>query len=258
MTKTFSIGEAAKFLNLPTSTIRYWDSIGLLTNSRNEANDYRTFTYDDLFALYDVKFIRSLGLSIKDVQGIYRKSEKKVYEVLEQTEKRLAEEIEKLKAEMTQIKQRKRHLSSTGFDLTGTHDLKIDFTKMVRADLDENFTARKYLEKNCNSGIIWQEKNQSLEYAFCIDTTFEGEIEEEILWEYNPAFDYQPVIIEIDPTDNNRNNLQEVITSLTAKGYEIQQVIGEFLVRKQYEQTSDKEYYLSWIEIKNKEKQNKQ
>ena len=116
MNETFSIGEAAKFLNLPTSTIRYWDSIGLLTNSRNEANDYRTFTYDDLFALYDVKFIRSLGLSTKDVQGIYRKSEKEVYEVLEQTEKRLAEEIERLKGEMEQIEQRKRHLSSTGFD----------------------------------------------------------------------------------------------------------------------------------------------
>ena len=257
MNETFSIGEAAKFLNLPTSTIRYWDSIGLLTNSRNEANDYRTFTYDDLFALYDVKFIRSLGLSTKDVQGIYRKSAKEVYEVLEQTEKRLAEEIERLKGEMAQIEQRKRHLSSTGFDLTGTHDLKIDFTKMVRADLDENFTARKYLEKNCNSGIIWQQKGQSLEYVFCIGTSFEDEIEEEILWEYNSAFDYQPVIIEVDPADNDRNNLQEVVRTLTAKGYDIQQVIGEFLVRKQYEHTSDKEYYLSWIEIKNKGKQNK-
>ena len=60
--ETVSIGEAARRLGVRTSTVRFWESLGLFSVGRNPANGYRQFGPHDLARLAEVARLRSLGV----------------------------------------------------------------------------------------------------------------------------------------------------------------------------------------------------
>ncbi|WP_152655704.1 MerR family transcriptional regulator [Oceanobacillus sp. CFH 90083] len=66
----FTIKKAAEKLNIPTSTIRYYDDEGLLPFIERDENGYRIFQEEDLFWLEMIGCMRSTGMSIKMLQHI--------------------------------------------------------------------------------------------------------------------------------------------------------------------------------------------
>lgn len=73
MEKNYTIKDVSELLNIPKSTIRYWDEQGLISTTRNEENGYRTFDLEDLFKIYDIDFYRKMGIPIKDMLNLYKK-----------------------------------------------------------------------------------------------------------------------------------------------------------------------------------------
>lgn len=66
--KQYTIKDAAHFLNVPTSTIRFYDRQGLLPfMGRSEAN-YRLFTESDLAMLRSIDCLKRTGMPIKDIR----------------------------------------------------------------------------------------------------------------------------------------------------------------------------------------------
>ena len=70
MEKNYTIKDVSELLNIPKSTIRYWDEQGLISTTRNEENGYRTFDLEDLFKIYDIDFYRKMGIPIKDMLNL--------------------------------------------------------------------------------------------------------------------------------------------------------------------------------------------
>lgn len=64
-----NIGEVAAKLGLPAKTIRYYESIGLVTPLRGE-NDYRQYRESDVHKLGFMGRARSLGFSIEDCRTL--------------------------------------------------------------------------------------------------------------------------------------------------------------------------------------------
>ncbi|WP_144489466.1 MerR family transcriptional regulator [Bacillus thuringiensis] len=67
---TMSIKQVAERLNIPISTIRYYDNMGLLPFIERDNNGYRRFTEDDLFWIDLVTCMRTVGMSITTLQHI--------------------------------------------------------------------------------------------------------------------------------------------------------------------------------------------
>ncbi len=70
MPKHFTIGELAQAAEVPTSTLRYYERIGLVRPAGRTAGNYR---YYDEGALEQVQFIRSaqsIGFRLQDVQTL--------------------------------------------------------------------------------------------------------------------------------------------------------------------------------------------
>jgi MerR family copper efflux transcriptional regulator len=61
------IGELAKLTNIPASTIRFYESKGLLTPTTRSANGYRLYTQQNLEKLQLIKFSQSLGFSLNEI-----------------------------------------------------------------------------------------------------------------------------------------------------------------------------------------------
>lgn len=66
----YSIGKISEKLNLPTSTLRYYEKQGLLINVERDENGIRMYNEDDLFWLDIIKCLRETGMSIEDIRNI--------------------------------------------------------------------------------------------------------------------------------------------------------------------------------------------
>ncbi|MBH0040485.1 MerR family transcriptional regulator [Pseudoalteromonas sp. SWN166] len=68
------IGELAKLTNIPASTIRFYESKGLLTPNTRSANGYRRYTLQSLEKLQLIKFSQSLGFSLDEIPLLHNKN----------------------------------------------------------------------------------------------------------------------------------------------------------------------------------------
>lgn len=64
----YTVGEIAKKLNIPPSTLRYYDKEGLLPFIERSDSGIRMFKDSDLDGLYMIECLKKTGMSIKDIK----------------------------------------------------------------------------------------------------------------------------------------------------------------------------------------------
>lgn len=64
------INEVEHIVGLSKKSIRYYEENGLLSPKRNKENDYRIYSEDDIKTLKIIKFLRELGVTIKELQEL--------------------------------------------------------------------------------------------------------------------------------------------------------------------------------------------
>ncbi|MCR5033977.1 MAG: MerR family transcriptional regulator [Clostridia bacterium] len=67
-----SIDQVSKLLDIPKSTLRYYDRSGIIQSKRNENKDnsYRIYTRSDIVSLFDFMGYRNLDVSLKEIQSL--------------------------------------------------------------------------------------------------------------------------------------------------------------------------------------------
>lgn len=65
---TYRIKEVAEKMNLPASTIRYYDKEGLLPHLERKESGYRVFNDGDIALLELIECFKNTGLSIKEIK----------------------------------------------------------------------------------------------------------------------------------------------------------------------------------------------
>ena len=65
----YSIKEMSELVNLPASTLRYYDAQGLLPTLKRDSNNVRVFDDEDFKILKLIDCLKRSGLSIKDIKN---------------------------------------------------------------------------------------------------------------------------------------------------------------------------------------------
>lgn len=65
----YTIGEAAKKLGVPTSTLRYYDKEGLLPFTERQKNGTRIFNDEDCEWLRVISCLKKTGMQLKDIRN---------------------------------------------------------------------------------------------------------------------------------------------------------------------------------------------
>ena len=72
--KNYQIGEVANILGIPTSTLRQYDKVGLLIPSvRDEANNYRMYTEEQVLDAANILHLKRMGISLEMIKIILQK-----------------------------------------------------------------------------------------------------------------------------------------------------------------------------------------
>ena len=70
---TYSIKEAAALTGLPASTLRYYESIGVIAPvSRGASSKHRVYDEDDLDQVMWVACLAATGMSVSDMKQVRR------------------------------------------------------------------------------------------------------------------------------------------------------------------------------------------
>ena len=72
----YTVGEMAKILGIPASTLRYYDKEGLLPFLERSGGGIRMFSEEDLGWLRVITCLKRSGLSIKEIRSFIRMAER--------------------------------------------------------------------------------------------------------------------------------------------------------------------------------------
>lgn len=95
MKKYFSIGEAAKAVNMTRETLRHYDRIGLVQPSKkDECTNYRYYTEQDIVLLNTIRSIQQMDLPLKKIKEVLEYDDlQKIIDFLEEAERRADDKI---------------------------------------------------------------------------------------------------------------------------------------------------------------------
>src|ERR671917_39272 len=90
----WKVGELAGRTGLSVRTLHYYDEIGLLSPSRRTDSGYRLYTAEDVVRLQQIKSLRALGFSLREIQGCLDRPDYPLRRVIELHLSRLKDRIE--------------------------------------------------------------------------------------------------------------------------------------------------------------------
>jgi DNA-binding transcriptional MerR regulator len=123
--RTYSIKEAAALTGLPASTLRYYESIGVIAPiSRGDSSRHRVYSDDDLDLLTWVACLAATGMAVSDMRRYMANGQLGPAAAAEQIDL-LTAQRQRLAIEAQQIANRTRYIQ-----------LKIDYWHAVQAGDD--------------------------------------------------------------------------------------------------------------------------
>lgn len=89
----YSIGETSMITGIPSTTLRYYDSLGLITPTiRNPQNNYRYYSQNQLITLLVIQRLRTMNCDLNTIRSIL--NEKSLEAMCDQIESKI-KDIEK-------------------------------------------------------------------------------------------------------------------------------------------------------------------
>ena len=161
--KYYSIGKVSEICNIPIKTLRYYDKINVMVpNLRQENNNYRYYSHDQMVRLFIIKRLRYLGFSLEEVKNILKENDIKNIEVIvEEKRNSIKAEIDELnkKYEEAATFKNKIHVANMILENSGNYNVDNSFrlerqrevyvfgkTAMMQSYKNENVNLEKWID----------------------------------------------------------------------------------------------------------------
>ncbi|WP_042352107.1 MerR family transcriptional regulator [Bacillus massiliigorillae] len=148
MKNIFTIGEISKLHNISIKTLRYYDEIGLFKPiETNQTNGYRYYSTEQFEQLNIIKYLRALGLSLKEIKTQFEQgSLENFVHLLEHHKERTDQKIKELQLISTRFQNRIEELMAVRQikELGVVKLKKIEARRMVA--IQENIFSEHQLE----------------------------------------------------------------------------------------------------------------
>lgn len=251
--KLLTVGQVAEIMKLPKSKIRYWDDMNLLTSSRNRQNGYRMFDMEDILTISDIDFYRKLDIPINKMTNLYRKSPEELWEILDETETRVAANLAELEKKQQGIKHRKDQLLRL-IELKEKEfiDEPLDVERIIPIDLEDPNELQDYID-NPSSLVVYIDSNHEKELTYGFAVTTREFVEEVTIWQQpeQTIYQYKQFLLTIKSDNPLENNFQSMKEKLEKLGFQTGTMIGRYIMTAEDQAGFYRDYYKAWIEVRN-------
>ncbi|WP_290770522.1 MerR family transcriptional regulator [Anaerofustis sp.] len=251
MKETYNIGTISKILNIPKSTLRYWEKEGIINLKRNAVNEYREFSVSSIFEILDIFFYRKLNISIKELKKIETQNLYEIGNVFRNNKKNIQKEIKNLKETIRMIDDRLEQIDIFNEIKNSPYQIK-NKIENVNYVVEFEFTNKEILEKYTSHPghfVYFIDNNsKNFNYGFITKSIKEKDT---VLWENDGdgkkqyarfllKQDYYKLTTDIKKHQNELNKM----------GFDTGKTIARYLLTD-YEK-GKYDYYEAYMEIEKK------
>ncbi len=244
MKNSFSIGEISDLLGIPKSTLRYWESEGLIRMPRNAENNYRKYNASSIFTISDLAHYRYLQMSLQDMRKLPNLSP---YELeasldtlnqdLDQKLKELYQSKDYINRKMDCIKQFKQ-LSSHQYQ-----EEEPDYDNIYLFSIDDTDAWSVYIKDQYQSILLFNAEKGSIETGLAVPTSDRHPR----LWEKDRNAKYLSFVLKVEYSNPSIADFMPHMEQLTNSGYKITNIFARYLFSACDEKYYD--YYKAFAEI---------
>ncbi len=153
--RLYDIKDAARYLEVAPSTLRYWESQGLVRARRNRGNDYRQYSLHDLIEASEIAFYRKLGVPVRELEGYRALSARGLDEALARTEDDVERRIAQLEATRARLsRQRALNAEAARLARQGMRPDAPGIARLDAIDYDEAGPWRLLVEEPWRYGVL--------------------------------------------------------------------------------------------------------
>lgn len=246
--KLYDIKDAARYLGVAASTLRYWEAEGLIRAERNSHNDYRQYTLHDLIDASDISFYRKLGVPVKALKDYPAMSLAALDSALLHSDQEAQKRISELEA-------MRKHLSYQRSLIAQVEKLKhLDMRPSTPTmqhlsviDYDDPRAWTLLADESWRYGAVIAAQAPHVVQEAMVDAPLPHT---ETLWEY-PVSETPPPYLECllyIETSTEESNAEELFEKARQHNLEPTMVIGAYLLTATEEQNGRRQdYYRAWI-----------
>jgi DNA-binding transcriptional MerR regulator len=202
----YKTGDMTRTLGTTRDTLRYYEEIGILHPDKNNDNNYREFTFYEIFQLFGIEFYKKRGLTLQQIKQITEGTElSSIEDLLSNSKQELDIELAELQKKINRIENTKQFISEYKQNLNTFIIKKIPLYKIVSTytassaldEYEEHVIAHMDLEKDdMFSHMI---KRMTFDQNGYIDSNMyvvEPADHKEAGCEYLPEGEYMSIIVE--------------------------------------------------------------
>lgn len=244
--KLYDIKDAARFLGVAPSTLRYWESQGLVSAGRDEGNDYRRYALHDLINASEIAFYRRLGVPVKELEGYRSLSARELDDALARTEEGVERRIAQLEATRARLA-RQRALNAEA-DRLARRGMRPDAPAIDTLSAIDYATPAPWqllVEEPWRYGVLIEADRPHEVHEAVVDTRQGGGGE---LWRRSPAntaVTCRECLLKVSPS-MRKSNVAELLAEAGRQGVRPVAVVGSYLLTAN-EGPRRWDYHRAWV-----------
>lgn len=141
--KQYSIGEMSKLCNVSKKALRFYEKKGLLSSRRQDFNNYRSYTHEELLRVPVLKYYKQMGFRLEEMRA-FVSGEGQVYPAMRAAFEQKIEELQKTQAELarceTSVRDWQKLVREAEFVIANdVRDVTIKYVEGARLLFQEQF-----------------------------------------------------------------------------------------------------------------------
>ncbi len=246
MKNTFTIGEISRLLNIPKSTIRYWESEGLINLPRDNVNNYRKYNHGSIYTISDLAHFRCLRMSLHEMKILPRLSPNELADSLKELESDLDQKLQELYTAKEYINKKKECIKEYNQMLEHQYEEEEpDYDRVYTFSVDDTEAWSIYIKDQYQSVLLYIPLDKKIETGLAVTTTEN----QEVLWMINKKSKYLSFVLKVDYSNPSIDAFQPHLEYFETKGYQVSNIFARYLFSacdgKYYD------YYKAYAEICN-------
>lgn len=244
MKNTFSIGEISELLNIPKSTLRYWESEGLIQLNRDDENNYRQYNPNSVYTISDLAHYRCLRMSIEEMKKLPQLSPYELEASLSDLNHNLDEKLQELYTAKAYITKKTEYIREY-HRLSKQEYLREmpDYNSIYQFSIEDNQAWAIYIKDQYQSILLYNDLRGSVETGLTIPTS-ENHPK---LWEKDDNATYLSFVLKVPYSNPSVADFKPHMEQLNKQGYRVTNLFARYLFSACDEQYYD--YYKAFAEV---------
>ncbi|MDF2543764.1 MAG: hypothetical protein K0S47_3482 [Herbinix sp.] len=244
MKNTFTIGEISELLKIPKSTLRYWESAGLLTMPRDSVNNYRTYNPSSVYTISDLAHFRCLRMSLQDMKRLPDLSPSELADSLITLDRNLDNRLQELLIAKEYITKKMKCIEEYHLLKQNQYSKELpDYDNIYSFSIEDKEAWSIYIKDQYQSILLFDTKTNLIETGLAVPTMEQHPT----IWTKDSNAFYVSFVLKVGYSNPSIDDFLPHLKHLQNMGYQISNIFARYLFSANEEAYYD--FYKAFAEV---------